>query len=121
MAKLNTLNLNSATQTHEGGRARNISTEAQLRRSVLACLLWEQQFYEDGVEIAGRIAELVPKVAAEKVAALAAEARESMKLRHDFHEVAEWRDPRVRGQSSPGEGRAQAMRGLYRAQHKKTQ
>ena len=82
MAKLNTLNLNYATQTHEGGRARNISTEAQLRRSVLACLLWEQQFYEDGVEIAGRIAELVPKVAAEKVAALAAEARESMKLRH---------------------------------------
>ena len=82
MAKLNTLNLNYATQTHEGGRARNISTEAQLRRSVLACLLWEQQFYEDGVEIAGRIAELVPKVAAEKVAALAVEARESMKLRH---------------------------------------
>ena len=82
MAKLNTLNLNYATQTHEGGRARNISTEAQLRRSVLACLLWEQQFYEDGVEIAGRIAELVPKVAAEKVAALATEARESMKLRH---------------------------------------
>jgi hypothetical protein len=54
----------------------------QLRRSVLACLLWESQFYEDGVEIAGRIAELVPKVAAEKVAALALEAREKMKLRH---------------------------------------
>jgi hypothetical protein len=49
---------------------------------VLACLLWEEQFYEDGVEIAGRIAELVPKVAAEKVAALAVEAREQMKLRH---------------------------------------
>ena len=82
MAKLNTFNLNYAPQTHEGGRARNISTEAQLRRSVLACLLWEKQFYEDGVEIAGRIAELVPKVAAEKVAALAVEAREQMKLRH---------------------------------------
>jgi hypothetical protein len=62
--------------------ARNISTELQLRRSVLACLLWESQFYEDGVEIAGRIAELVPRVAAEKVAALAVEAREQMKLRH---------------------------------------
>jgi hypothetical protein len=49
---------------------------------VLACLLWESQFYEDGVEIAGRIAELVPKVAAEKVAALAVEAREQSKLRH---------------------------------------
>jgi 60 kDa SS-A/Ro ribonucleoprotein len=82
MAKLNTLNLNYAAQTHEGGRVRNISLEAQLRRSVLACLLWEEQFHEDGVEIAGRIAELVPQVAAEKVAAVAVEARERLKLRH---------------------------------------
>jgi 60 kDa SS-A/Ro ribonucleoprotein len=82
MARLNLLNLNFRPQTHEGAAARNISTELQLRRSVLACLLWESQFYEDGVEIAGRIAELVPKVAAEKVAALAIEARGKMKLRH---------------------------------------
>src|SRR5262250_2327195 len=82
MAKLNTLNLNFPPRTHEGAPARNISTELQLRRSVMACLLWESQFYEDGVEIAGRIAELVPKVAADKVAALAIEAREQTKLRH---------------------------------------
>src|SRR5882724_1674720 len=82
MARLNTLNLNFAPRTHEGAPARHISTELQLRRSVMACLLWESQFYKDGVEIAGRIAELVPKVAAEKVAALAIEAREQMKLRH---------------------------------------
>src|SRR3989441_2675297 len=82
MARLNTLNLNFGTRTHEGAAARHISSELQLRRSVLACLLWESQFYEDGVEIAGRIAELVPKVAPEKVAALAIEAREGMKLRH---------------------------------------
>ena len=75
MARLNLLKLNSRPRTHEGGPARNISPELQLRRSVPACLLWESQFYEDGVEIAGRIAELVPKVAAEKVAALAVEAR----------------------------------------------
>src|ERR1700747_2197818 len=80
MARLNTLNL--GPRTHEGAPARNISPELHLRRSDLACLLWESQFYEDGVEIAGRIAELVPKVAAEKVAALAVEAREKMKLRH---------------------------------------
>ena len=49
---------------------------------MLACLLWENQFYEDGVEIASRIAELVPRVEAAKVAALAVEAREQMKLRH---------------------------------------
>jgi 60 kDa SS-A/Ro ribonucleoprotein len=82
MARLNTLNLNLGPRTHEGAPARNISAELQLRRSVLACLLWESQFYEDGVEIAGRIAELVPKVAAEKVAGLAVEARGKMKLRH---------------------------------------
>src|SRR5579863_8204729 len=82
MARLNLLNLNFGARTHEGAPARNLSIELQLRRSVLACLLWEGQFYEDGVEIAGRIAELVPKVAAEKVAAVAVEGRERMKLRH---------------------------------------
>src|SRR6201997_4704136 len=82
MARLNLLNLNFGARTHEGAPARNISVELQLRRSVLACLLWEEQFYEDGVEIAGRIQTLVPKVKPEDVAALAVEARGKMKLRH---------------------------------------
>jgi 60 kDa SS-A/Ro ribonucleoprotein len=84
VARLNILKLGHAARplTHEGAPARAIRPELALRRSVLACLLWESQFYEDGVEIAGRIRELVPKVAAEKVAALAVEAREAMKLRH---------------------------------------
>jgi hypothetical protein len=82
MARLNLLNLGYQPRTREGGPARHLTPELQLRRSALACLLWESQFYEDGVEIVGRIAELVPKVPAEKVAALAVEAREQMKLRH---------------------------------------
>jgi len=82
MARMNMLNFNFGARTHEGAQARHISPELQLRRAVLACLLWESQFYEDGVEIGGRIAELVPKVAAEKVAGLAIEARDRMKLRH---------------------------------------
>jgi len=82
MARLNLMNLARGIRTHEGAPARHLSIELQLRRSVLACLLWESQFYEDGVEIAGRIAELVPKVEPERVAALAVEAREQMKLRH---------------------------------------
>jgi TROVE domain len=86
MARMNVLNqrgiFGKGHKTHEGGPARHISNELQLRRSVLACLLWESQFYEDGVEIAGRITELVPKVDAELVAELAAEARDKMKLRH---------------------------------------
>ena len=87
MARINTLNLGAVPwikgpRTHEGAPARNVSAELQLRRSVLACMLWEDQFYEDGVAIAGRIRELVAKVPAETVAALAIEAREEMKLRH---------------------------------------
>jgi len=69
-------------RTHEGAPAVAISPEQALRRSVLSCMLWEGEFYEGGVEIAGRIRELVPQVGAEKVAALAVEARERMKLRH---------------------------------------
>ncbi|HTY62762.1 MAG TPA: TROVE domain-containing protein [Acidobacteriota bacterium] len=84
MSRLNILKLDiwARIKTHEGAPAKRISSELQLRRSVLACLLWENQFYEDGVEIAGRIQELVPKVEASKVATLAVEAREKMKLRH---------------------------------------
>jgi 60 kDa SS-A/Ro ribonucleoprotein len=45
-------------------------------------MLWEDQFYEDGATIAERIGTLVPRVDAAKVASLAIEARERMKLRH---------------------------------------
>ena len=69
-------------RTHEGAPAVAITPELALRRSVLSCMLWENEFYEEGVAIAGRIRELVPKVEAAKVAALAIEARSTMKLRH---------------------------------------
>src|ERR1041384_1344952 len=82
MARMNLTLPWMAKRTHEGAPAKQISPELQLRRSVLACMLWEDQFYEDGVAIAGRIRELVASVPAEKVAALAVEAREKMKLRH---------------------------------------
>ncbi|MGO8818893.1 MAG: TROVE domain-containing protein [Terriglobia bacterium] len=84
MARLNLQNWRSwlAHRTHEGGPAKTITPELELRRSVMACLLWEDQFYEDGVAIAGRIAELVPRVEAGHVADIAIEAREKMHLRH---------------------------------------
>jgi 60 kDa SS-A/Ro ribonucleoprotein len=69
-------------RTHEGAPAPVLTAEQMLRRSVLSCMLWEKEFYEDGAEIAGRIRTLIPQVAAERVAALAVEARERMKLRH---------------------------------------
>ena len=69
-------------KTHEGAPAKRIDAEAQLRRSLMACMLWEDTFYEDGESIADRITSLVPRVEPQKVAFMAIEAREKMKLRH---------------------------------------
>ncbi|MBR0780428.1 TROVE domain-containing protein [Bradyrhizobium iriomotense] len=68
--------------TREGARAIRFTPEMELKRALMNCLLWEDQFYEDGVSIADRIKTLVPKVAPARVAQLAVEAREVMKLRH---------------------------------------
>lgn len=68
--------------THEGAPAARMTAEQALRRSVLSCLLWEREFYEDGEEIAGRIRKLANEVKPETLAALAGEARTRFKLRH---------------------------------------
>ncbi len=78
--KTNTPNV--APRTAEGALAAYITPEQELRRSVLSCMLFEDGFYENGVSVADRIATLVEKVEPAKVAALAIEAREKMKLRH---------------------------------------
>jgi hypothetical protein len=79
---MSTLNKLKRLFTHEGAPARAFSPADELKRALMNCLLWEDQFYEDGVTIAERIKALVPHVAPETVAALAIEAREQMKLRH---------------------------------------
>lgn len=68
--------------THEGGPANRITPEQSLRRSVLSCLLWEKEFYEDGKSIAGRIEALCETVSPETIASLAIEARAKFHLRH---------------------------------------
>lgn len=80
MAKLNVPR--KPIYTHEGGKAKHINSELQLKRSVMSCMLWEKEFYEDSKTIAERIASLVSEVVPEKVARIAIEAREQMKLRH---------------------------------------
>ena len=54
---------------------------ARLERSVMACLLWEDNFYESGVAIAERIGQLALECPPEQVASLAIQARTQMKLR----------------------------------------
>ncbi len=68
--------------THEGARAKRITPEQQLQRSVMACMLWENEFYEDGVSISERIHESASKCSPEFVSKTAIDARTKFKLRH---------------------------------------
>jgi 60 kDa SS-A/Ro ribonucleoprotein len=81
MSRVNITPVNYLT-THEGAPAKRITAEKELRRSVMSHMLWESEYYEDGIEIANRIISLIPKVNAPKVSEIAIEAREKMKLRH---------------------------------------
>lgn len=71
-----------ARRTHEGAPAARETAWEELRRSVLACLLWEDNFYESGEEIGERILRLAGTVDAGLVADLAVQARTAYKLRH---------------------------------------
>lgn len=79
------MKLNTPTKpafNHEGVRVTHITPHQALRRSVMSCMLWEDEFYEAGTEIAKRIADLVRITDPAIVSQLAIEAREQMKLRH---------------------------------------
>lgn len=87
MARTNVAVRTPAITTHEGAKAVRIDAVAQLRRSVLACFLHEDSFYEDGESIFDRITKEVNEIlklknGADIVANIAVEARSKFKLRH---------------------------------------
>lgn len=86
MAKLNTaaVAVRYEGTTHEGAPAVAITPYQALRRSVLSCMLWENEFYEDGASVADRIVQVSQneRITVEQIAALAIEARNVMHLRH---------------------------------------
>lgn len=79
------MKLNTAVKpifTHEGAKASHIKPIDELKRTVLACMLWESNFYESGESVVDRIKQLIPKCDPSAVAELAIEAREKQYLRH---------------------------------------
>jgi len=86
MSKINTVKKPSVKpstlKTHEGASAKKISPIAQLHRSVLSTMLWEDNFYENGEDIATRIKSLVTKCKPVEVMQLAIYSRNQGKLRH---------------------------------------
>lgn len=75
-------NTTERVRTAEGAPARTINAYLQLRRSVLACLLWENEFYESGANIAARIDGVSRQCDVRQVSNLASEARKRFHLRH---------------------------------------
>lgn len=68
--------------TFEGGKASKISPIEELKRTTMACLLWEDNFYEDGVSVATRIEELINKCNNDDVIELIRKVKFDMKIRH---------------------------------------
>jgi len=85
--KTNTAIKTPAPKTHEGATAARINPEQQLRRVVLASMLFEDTFYLDGVSSAQIVEDSVQEVLKKKngpqiVSDLAYETRTNGKLRH---------------------------------------
>ena len=82
MATLNKVVKSAPVFTHEGARAKKITLQKELERTVMACMLWEDSFYEEGEAVADRIKRLVHALPGHVTSALAVKARTEMKLRH---------------------------------------
>lgn len=68
--------------THGGGKADTITPLEELKRTVLTCLLFEDSFYESGVDIASRIDELCKQVKKNDFIDLMLKAKNEFYLRH---------------------------------------
>jgi hypothetical protein len=80
---LATINRIKTKRTHEGAKASHVSPVESLRRTLMACMLWENSFYEDGSSIANRIKSNVKLISNKEILGkIAVEARTEMKLRH---------------------------------------
>lgn len=73
---------NFSPRTHEGARSRVLKPFDELRRTASACLLFEDTFYESGIDIAERIRVLVHTSPLIDVLHLAQKLRHEDGLRH---------------------------------------
>lgn len=72
----------NAPKTYEGAISVNVSAAKELRRTVMANMLFEDTFYESGIDAAIRMADLIKRVPFSAAAQIAVDAREKFKLRH---------------------------------------
>lgn len=68
--------------THEGALSTKVDPLSALKRSVMACMLWEDNFYEDGKSISERIHELCSQCQKIQVLNVARKVHSQGLLRH---------------------------------------
>lgn len=71
-----------AVKPRRCARRQPLTPEQSLRRSVLSCTLWENEFSEDGASVSSRIIKAANAVPIATLAALALEARVTFNLPH---------------------------------------
>jgi hypothetical protein len=82
MGSLNKTRRGTGPRTYEGGPASIVKPIEALRRAVMTCLLWEDQFYIDGQGIADVVKGLIGKVSPEEAREVLKQAKWENKLRH---------------------------------------
>ena len=69
-------------KTFEGGNAANLSAKERLEHLTLSCLLWEDTFYESGLNIVDQINKAVHDCTVKDTMEIAEKAKFDQKLRH---------------------------------------
>ncbi len=82
MSSINRKSPAAMTTNNVGTMVPAISAEKQLRRLMMAHMLWEDQFYVDGVSNETLMAQAIAQTDPKLVQSMALEAREQFKLRH---------------------------------------
>ena len=82
MASINKRKVSAPVFTHEGAKASKTSSFQKLERTVLSCLLGENNFYEDGFSVEARIRELMLDTDKENCIKLLRRAKQDYHLRH---------------------------------------
>lgn len=111
MARAN-IAIKNKERTYEGAKAEpHQSAKLELLRAVSSCLLFENTFYEKGVNIAERIANLSQAVPAEYLGQLAIHCRQNLNLRH----VSLWLAVQLMRHPNPGNvDKAAVVEGVIR-------
>lgn len=82
MASVNQKSASNLVTNHNGLSSNQISTKEMFDRTVMACLLWENNFYENGESVATRVESYIKELSEQDIVPILYKCKQDMKLRH---------------------------------------